>query len=55
MMETKAWYTSPTVQEAVKRFILALVILSLALLGYDVEISRETAPTPTVTETTELY
>jgi len=52
-METKAWYTSPTVQEAVKRFILALVILSLALLGYDVEITRtDDAPT-IVTEEAE--
>ncbi len=52
-METKAWYTSPTVQEAVKRFILALVILSLALLGYDVEITRtDDAPT-IVTEAAE--
>jgi hypothetical protein len=46
-----AWYASPAVQEAVKRFILALVILSLALLGYDVEITRaSTTPRPAATE-----
>jgi len=52
-METKAWYTSPTVQEAVKRFILALVILSLALLGYDVEITRGMETAPVVSEVGE--
>ncbi len=52
-MESKAWYTSPTVQEAIKRFILALVVLSLALLGYDVEITRGIETGSIVTEAAE--
>jgi hypothetical protein len=54
MTDTRpAWYTSPAVQEAVKRFILALVILALALLGYDVEITRGTGTVPIASETAE--
>jgi hypothetical protein len=54
-METRAsWYTNPAVQDAIRRFILALVVLSLALLGYDVEITRTemAAPSPVATEAT---
>ena len=49
-METK-WTADPTVLDAVRRFILALVILGMALLGYNVEITQspaEATPTPVV-------
>ncbi|MFO7697713.1 MAG: hypothetical protein R6X16_11240 [Anaerolineae bacterium] len=50
-METRAsWYTNPAVQDAIRRFILALVVLSLALLGYDAEITRGIETTPITSE-----
>ncbi len=45
-METRwPWYRDESVQQAVRQFILALVLLGMALMGYDVQVSRQ--PTPT--------
>ncbi|MGI6366861.1 MAG: hypothetical protein ACOX2L_00630 [Anaerolineae bacterium] len=41
------WMRNGATQEAIKRFLLALVILGLALMGYDVEIRRQPAPLST--------
>ena len=45
-METRwPWYREESVQKAVRQFILALVLLGLALMGYDVQVSRQPMPT----------
>lgn len=38
------WYRDGEVQKAVRQFILALVLLGLALMGYDVEVTRGPEP-----------
>ena len=44
-METRSpWYRDESVQQAVRQFILALVLLGMALLGYDVQVSRQPVP-----------
>jgi len=55
MEKRTPWYNDTAVQEAVRQFILALIILGLALLGYKVEITQSApaAPTPIVTEATQ--
>ncbi len=39
-MEDKRWIADPAVLDAVRRFILALIILGLALMGYQVEVTQ---------------
>lgn len=44
-MDTRwPWYRDVEVQKAVRQFILALVLLGLALMGYDVEVTRQPQP-----------
>lgn len=42
------WYRDENIHKAVRQFILALVLLGMALLGYDVEIAHRPSPTPPV-------
>lgn len=42
------WYRDENIHKAVRQFILALVLLGLALMGYEAEITNRPAPTPPI-------